>query len=341
MDMTLGEIARLIGATVDGDESVRITGLNGIKEAVAGDLTFYADQRYAKYLEGTLATALLVDHTFPKDSRPLLRVENPRIAFVMLLKQLEERLLIHPKGIHPTAVVAPTAVIGKDVALDAHVVIADGARIGDGAVLYAGVYIGRDSVVGPGTVIYSNASVRERVRIGARCIIFANAALGTDGFGFAGMGAMRVKIPQIGGVILGDDVEIGSCAVVDRATTGNTIVGNGTKIDNLVHIAHNVFIGEHSAISGGTMVGGSARIGNNVLIGGHASIADHVEIGDNTFIAAKTGVSGKIAAGSMISSAIVGREVGLWRRIHAAFEYLPDLLRRMRKLENRVDNLEK
>lgn len=340
MDMTLGEIAELIGATVEGDPSVRVTGLNGIKEAAAGDLTFYADPRYSKYLDKTAAAALIVDRTFPTDARSLLRVENPRFAFVVLLKRIEERLLIHPKGIHPTAVVAPSAVLGRDVVLDAHVVIADGARIGDGAILYAGVYIGRDSVVGPQTIIYPNASVRERVQIGARCIIFANAAIGTDGFGFAGMGAARIKIPQIGGVIIGDDVELGSGTVIDRATTGYTRIGSGTKLDNLVHIAHNVELGEHCAISGGTVVGGSAKLGNSVLVGGHTAIGDHAEIGDGAFIAAKSGVHGKVEAGSMVSSTLVQREAGAWRRIHASLDYLPDLLKRVRKLEKRLETME-
>jgi len=341
MDMTLEEIAALIGGTVDGDPKLRITGLNGIKEAVKGDLTFYADKRYAKYLQSTPASALVVDHAFPKDSRPLLRVDNPRIAFVMLLAQLEQRLKVHPTGIHPTAIVAPTAQIGPGAALDAHVVIADGAKIGEGAVLYPGVYVGRDSVVGPHTVVYSNASIQERVHIGARCIIFANAGIGADGFGFAGMGSSRIKIPQIGGVIIGNDVEIGSCATVDRGTTGHTRIGNGSKIDNLVHVAHNVVIGEHCAISGGTMIGGSTRIGDNVLIGGQAAIADHTEIQEGAIVAARTGVHGTVPAGAIVSSGIPQRDANTWRRIAAALDYLPGLLKRTRGLEGRVDALEK
>jgi UDP-3-O-[3-hydroxymyristoyl] glucosamine N-acyltransferase len=341
MDMSLQEIAQLIGAEVEGDAATRISGLNGIKEAAEGDLTFYADRRYHKYLDKSPAAAFIVDRDFESNSRPLLRVDDPKVAFIVLLKQLEERLVAHPSGIHPTAVVAPTATLGKDVSLDAHVVVADGARIDDGAILYPGVYIGRDSTVGRSTVIYPNASVRERVQIGAYCTVFQNAAIGSDGFGFAGLGDQRLKIPHIGGVIIGDDVEIGACAQVDRGTTGNTVIGNGSKIDNLVYVAHNVSIGENCAISGGTVIGGSTKIGDNVLMGGQCAIKDHSEIGAGTFIAARTGIHGTISPGSMVSSAISQRDVGAWRKIQAALDYLPNLLRRFRKLEKRVDALEK
>ncbi len=339
--MTLGEIAVLIGATVDGDASLRITGFNGIKDAAAGELTFYADPRYSKYLESTTAAALIVDHNFPKDSRPLLRVSEPYLAFAQLLRLIEERLLIHPKGIHPTAVIGKTAVLGRNVALDAHVVIEEGARIGDACVLYAGVYVGRDTSIGPQTIVYPNTTIRERVQIGARCLIHSNAAIGSDGFGFAGLGPNRTKIPQIGGVVIGDDVEIGSNTSIDRATTGNTTIGCGTKIDNQIQIGHNAVIGEHCAISGGTVVAGSAWIGNNVLIGGHAAIAGHIQVGDGCMIAGKTGVHRSVAPGSMVAGINYQHEAGLSRLIYASLAYLPDLLKRFRKLEKRVDTLEK
>jgi UDP-3-O-[3-hydroxymyristoyl] glucosamine N-acyltransferase len=338
--MTLGEIAPLIGATIDGDPNLRITGLNGIKEAVCGDLTFYADARYSAYLAKTRAAALIVPKDFPKDQRPLLRVAEPYFAFAHLLQLLEQRLLVHPAGVHPTAVVAPSAVLGRGVALDAHVVVCDGAKLGDGVVLYAGVYVGRDALIGPQTIIYPNSSIRERVQIGARCVIHSNVALGSDGFGYAGLGPNRVKIPQIGSVILGDDVEVGSNSAIDRATTGYTTIGRGTKIDNLVQVGHNVCIGEHCAISGGVGIAGSARIGNNVLIGGQAGIGGHIVIGDGAVIAGRAGVHRSVPPGGAVAGISYQHEAELARKVYAAVEYLPDLLKRFRKLEKRVDALE-
>lgn len=338
--MTLGDIAQLIGATIDGDANLRITGLNGIKEAVSGDLTFYADPRYSAYLQKTPAAALIVPNDFPKDARPLLRVAQPYFAFAQLLQLLEQRLLVHPTGIHPTAVVADSAVLGRDVVLDAHAVVCDGARLGDGVVVYAGVYIGQNATIGPKTVIFPNSTIRERVQIGARCIIHSNVAIGSDGFGYAGVGPNRVKIPQIGSVILGDDVEIGSNTAIDRATTGNTTIGRGTKIDNLVQIGHNVCIGEHCAISGSVAIAGSAKIGNNVLIGGQAAIGGHIVIGDGAIVAGKTGVHKSVPPGGTVAGISYQHEAELARKVYAAVEYLPDLLKRFRKLEKRVDALE-
>lgn len=193
MNLTLGEIAAIVGGTVEGDAGARITGLNGLKEAKPGDLSFYADARYLKYLDTTPAAALMVDQKFTGDRRPIIRVGNPYFAFAQLLKHLESLWLIHPKGIHPTAVVAPTAVLGKDVALDAFAVVADGARIGDRTVLYAGVYIGKDTAIGPDCVVYPHVSIRERITIGARCIVHANSTIGSDGFGFTKVGVSRLR----------------------------------------------------------------------------------------------------------------------------------------------------
>ncbi len=339
MDMTLREIAAIVGGTVEGDVGLRITGLNGLKEAQAGDLSFFADPRYQPYLETTPAAALVVDAAFADGRRPLIRVGNPYFAFAQLLKHLESLLLVHPKGIHPSAAVAPTAVLGEGVALDAHVCIADGAQIGARTVLYAGVYIGRDAVIGPDCVLYPHVSIRERVRLGARCIIHANSTLGTDGFGFMAVGGKRVKIPQIGSVIVGDDVEIGSNTSIDRSTTGNTTIGSGTKIDNLVQIGHNVSVGENCTISGSTGISGSTLIGNNVTIGGQVGTAGHLKIGDHSMIGARTGVNKSVPENSVVSGYPM-HDHQVTRRIMASLEYLPDALRRLRKLEKRAQDLE-
>ncbi len=340
MNLTLGEIASIVGGKVEGDAGLRITGLNGLKEAGPGDLSFYADPRYQRFLETSPAAALIVDAAFPGNHRPLIRVASPYVAFAQLLKHLEGLLLIHPAGIHPTAVVGEGAVIGKGVALDAHVVIAPGAKIGEGSVLYAGVYVGRNSSIGPNCVLYPHVSIRERVILGARCMVHANSAIGSDGFGFTDTGGRKVKIPQVGAVIIGDDVEIGSNTSIDRATTGNTTIGSGTKIDNLVQIGHNVSIGEHCTISGVTGISGSTTIGNRVTIGGQAGTAGHLKIGDNVVIGGRAGVTKSVPANSIVSGfPAVDHQVS--RRILAGLPFIPDALRRLRKLEKQVEDLGK
>ncbi len=333
--MTLGEIAAIVGGTVEGDAATPITGLNGLKEAKAGDLSFFADARYQKYLEASPAAALMVDAKFPGSQRPLIRVANPYFAFAQLLKHLESKWLIHPKGIHPAAAVAPTAKLGEGVALDAFAVVAEGAQIGARTVLYAGVYVGRDTVLGPDCVLYPHVSVRERVTIGARCIVHANSTIGSDGFGFTRVAGIPTKIPQIGGVIIGDDVEIGSNTSIDRATTGNTTIGSGTKIDNLVQIGHNVSIGANCTISGSTGISGSTVIGSNVTIGGQTGTAGHLTIGDNAVVGGRAGVTKSVPANAVVSGYPLN-DHELTRRIFAALPYLPDALRRLRKLEKRV-----
>ena len=336
MDLTVREIALIVGGTVEGDGSLRITGLNGLKEAKPGDLSFYADTRYLQLAETAPAAALIVDASYQGNRRPLIRVASPYFAFAQALRYLESLVLIHPKGIHPTAVVAPTAALGREVALDAHVVVADGARIGDRVVLYAGVYVGRDSVIGDDTVLYPHVAIRERVSLGARCVVHANATIGSDGFGFTRFGGVVEKIPQVGTVEIADDVEIGANSSIDRGTTGPTTVGRGTKIDNLVQVAHNVHIGAYCTISSGTGVAGSTTLGNNVVVGGQAGFAGHQTIGDNVMVGGQTGVLGDVAAGKVILGT-PHHDVEVTRRVWAALPYLPGLLKRLRKLEKRVE----
>lgn len=337
MNMTLGEIAAIVGGTIEGDAATRITGLNGLKEAQPGDLSFYTDARYQKYLDATPAAALMVDQKFAGNRRPIIRVGNPYLAFAQVLKHLESLWLIHPKGIHPNASIAPGATLGEDVAVDAFAVVAEGARIGDRTVLYAGVYVGRNTTIGPDCVLYPHVSIRERVTLGARCIVHANSTVGSDGFGFTRVAGIPTKIPQVGGVIIGDDVEIGSNSSIDRATTGNTTIGSGTKIDNLVQIGHNVFIGANCTISGSTGISGSTVIGSNVTIGGQTGTAGHLTIGDNAMIGGRAGVTKSVPANAVVSGFPL-HDHEVTRRIYASLPYLPEALRRLRKLEKRVEN---
>lgn len=344
MDTTVGEIAALVGGTVAGEPVLRITGLNGIKQARPGELAFLGNRKYQCFLESTQASAILVPQDFeepaPLEGRAYIRVKSPYAAFVRVIQEYAPRAdAFHPQGIHPTAVVGKNVSLGKGAALDAHVCIADDAVIGDGAVLYAGCYVGRSSSVGAGTVLYPNVVLREGVTVGARCILHAGVVIGADGFGFAPVGGKWFKIPQTGIVIIGDDVEIGANSAVDRATFGATVVGRGTKIDNLVQIGHNVEIGEDSVISGMTGIAGSATIGNHVIIAGQVGVADHSEIGDGVTIGTRSGVSGSVEPGLVVSGfPLLKHKQDL--RIHAAMKQLPEWPRRMRDIERRIETLE-
>lgn len=340
MNKSVHEVAEMVRGTVVGDGDVRITGLGGIAEAVDGDLTFLSHPRFLSHLYTTGAAAVLVSEQCDNGTeKPLIRVPDPYRAFAIMLSEFEAETLQHPTGIHPTAVIGENVTLGQGVALDAHVILAPGSSIGADAVLYAGVYIGRGSSVGPGTVIYPNTTVREGVTIGARCLIHNNASIGSDGFGFQSANGAPTKIPQVGSVVIGDDVEIGANSSVDRATCGETRVGDGTKIDNLVQVGHNVKIGKHCTISGSTGIAGSAVIGDHVTLGGMVGVGNHVEIGDNVTVGGRSGVTKSVESGRIVSGFPV-TDHSESRRILASQHRLPQALRRIRDLEERMKLLE-
>lgn len=339
MNISVGEIAELIGGNVVGDKNARITGLNGIKEAGKGDLTFLSDMKHVAYMTSTLASAVVVSTEYSESDKILIQVTDPYAAFAKVLNWYEKQTLIHPKGIHKTAIIAEDVSLGEGVSLGPNVCIEPGSVIGDGVVIYSGTYVGRNCTIGADTVIYANVSMREGTRIGARCIIHAGAALGNDGFGFLLSNERRAKIPQVGIVILGDDVELGANTCVDRATCGETVIGDGTKIDNLVQIAHNVRIGKHCVISGQSGIAGSTKIGDHVTMAAQVGITGHIEVGDNTIIAGKAGVTKTIESGRIISGfpAIDHIEE---KRIKASLKRLPHTAQRVKGLEDRVQELE-
>jgi UDP-3-O-[3-hydroxymyristoyl] glucosamine N-acyltransferase len=244
-----------------------------------------------------------------------------------------------PSGIHPTAVVGPDASLGKGVALGAHCYVGERARLGDRVTVYPGVFIGADCVVGDDTVIHANAVLREGTVLGARCLIHACAAIATDGFGFYAADGRQHKIPQMGTVELGDDVEVGSLTAIDRATFGKTRVGSGTKIDNLVQIGHNTQIGDHCVVCGASGISGSVSIGNHVTLAARASVAGHLEIGDHVTVAGMGGVTKSVQPGKVVSGfpAVDHTEE---KRMKASLRRLPDALRAIRALEERVEQLE-
>lgn len=291
MKMTLKEITDRIGGELIGDPSVTVHTITNLEGASPGALIWIEKNRYLKAAEKTEAAAIICNRKIESSGKPMIRVDNPRLAFARLAQVFFPPRKFSP-GISPDATVSPEAKIGCGASIQPRAVIEAGVIIGDRSVIGAGTFIGLNSKVGSQTRLYPNVTVNEDVKIGNHCIIHSGAVLGGDGFGYVQDEAgIQVKIPQVGRVIIEDSVEIGSNACVDRATFGETIIRKGTKIDNLVQIAHNDDIGENCAISGLSALAGSVKTGKNVIMGGQCGIADHVEIGDNVMLGARAGLA--------------------------------------------------
>ncbi|MGD9401405.1 MAG: UDP-3-O-(3-hydroxymyristoyl)glucosamine N-acyltransferase [bacterium] len=339
MEIPLKELAEIIGGDVAGDGSVMISGVGGIREARAGDVTFLADPRYEKFLKTTKASAVIAPRGTAHEGMPLILCENPYLCFIRAVKHFIPEENGRPAGVHPTAVIAEGARLGKGTAVGPHAVIEDGVAVGDGTAILAGVFVGRRSSIGAGCLIYPNVSIREDTTIGDRVIIHCGAVIGSDGFGYARDGEVHRKIPQIGNVVIEDDVEVGANSTIDRAATGSTTIGKGTKIDNLAMIAHNVTIGENCIVIAQVGISGSTDIGNNVNLAGQAGIAGHVKVGDGAVIAAQAGVTKSVKPGACVSG-YPAREHSLARKIYASLQKLPELVKRVADLSERVKKLE-
>ena len=339
MKFTLKEIARLIGGELVGDPDVAITGISGIKEAKEGDITFLANPKYSSLVETTKAAAIITSREPVETSKPLIRTDNPSIAFTKVVDLAAPDDNKCPEGIHPTAVIHPGVHLAKGVAVGAYTVIEDGVGIGEGTVIYSGCYFGRRVKIGKNCLIYPHVSIRERVEIGNRVIIHSGAVIGSDGFGFAMVKGVQEKIPQIGTVSIEDDAEIGANVTIDRARFDKTVIGKGTKIDNLVQIAHNVITGENCVIVAQVGVSGSTVLGKGVILAGQAGIVGHVHIGDKAIVAAQAGVTKSIPAGTKVSG-YPAKPHKAARRVNACLQRLPELYKRIKELEEKVKSLE-
>jgi len=336
--MKLREIAGLIGAELTGSLDVEIKGAAGISDAEDGDITFLATAKLVGECIESKASAVIVKDTIPEIKKPQLKVSNPQYAFARLLEHFYVKPFI-ASGISDKAHVSDKAKIGKNISVYPMVFVSDGASIGDRTVIYPGVFIGENSSVGDGCIIYPNVTIRENVKIGSGVIIHSGAVIGSDGFGYVMEKGIHYKIPQVGGVIIGDNVEIGANVTIDRATTGNTIIGSGTKIDNLVHIAHNVKIGGNTIITAQGAVAGSAEIGNYVVFGGQVGVADHAKIDDGVMVGAQSGVMGHLKKGVYSGSPVIPHRD--WLKSVAIFAKLPELNKRIRELEDVIKNIER
>ena len=338
MKKTLEEIAAIINGDIVGDKNIIVTGICGIKEARKGDLTFVANSRYVSLMNQTKASAIITSKDVESASKPIIRTENPSIAFAKMVSLMAPNETKRPRGIHPTAVIGEKVKIGRNVAIQACVVIEDNVEIKDNTILYAGAYVGHHAKIGRDCAVYPYVIIRERVVIGNRVIIHGGTVIGSDGFGFSTVKGVHQRIPQIGSVIIEVDVEIGANVTIDRARFDKTLIKKGTKIDNLVQIAHNVIVGEHSIIVAQSGISGSTTIGNNVTLAGQAGIIGHVSVGDNVVIAARAGVTKTIPSNACVSG-FPAKPHTVAKRINACVQNLPDLYKKVKALEEEIKEL--
>jgi UDP-3-O-[3-hydroxymyristoyl] glucosamine N-acyltransferase len=338
--MKLWQIADRLECRLVGDGDVEIRRVIGIEEAGEGDLTFVSNPKYLRRLKTIRASAVILGEAAPKVSIPSLRSDNPYLAFARSIEFFYS-VPRQTKGVHSTASIAPGTRIGRNPSIGPYVVIEEDVEVGDDVTLYPHVVIRKGSRVGHECTLHSRAVVREYVRIGDRVILQDGAVIGSDGFGYAKKkdGSYH-KILQSGVVILEDDVEVGANTTIDRATIGATIVKKGTKIDNLVQIAHGCVVGENTVIAGQVGLAGSTVVGRNVMLGGQVGAVGHITIGDHTVATARTGIASDVPPHSLVSG-YPAIEHLRWRKAVAAFHRIPDLIKQVRRLESRLAALNK
>jgi UDP-3-O-[3-hydroxymyristoyl] glucosamine N-acyltransferase len=332
----LRELAEKLGCELRGDGDVEVAGVAGIEQAGPGDVTFLANPRYASHLASTRASAVILS---PGREAPVpaLVTGQPYLAFTRAVAVLRPPARPEP-GVHASAQVDPTAVLGADVHVGALAVVGRGVRLGARTTLHPHVVLYEGVEVGDDCVLHSGVQVREGCRLGNRVVVQNGAVVGGDGFGFArDEGGRYQKFPQVGIVVIEDDVEIGALTAIDRAALGETRIGRGTKLDNLVQVGHSVTIGEDSVLAGQVGIAGSTRIGSRVMLAGQVGVAGHLAIGDGAIATAQTGIPGSVDEGAVVSGspAIENRA---WLKASAVFARLPELLRRLRELERKVES---
>jgi len=337
--MKLRELAERVGGEVVGDPEVEVVGVSPLDRPSEGSVVWIESPKLLERAEEGPAAAIIAPLSVKSSKKPLIRVENPRLAFALALEVFHPPRPAMP-GVHPTAVVERGAKLGKDVSIMAYSYIGEGAKIGDRVVIHPFCYVGPEVEIGEDTVLFPGVVVYERVRIGRRVRIHAGAVIGADGFGYVKEDGKNRKIPQVGTVVIGDDVEIGANTCIDRATLGETVVGEGTKLDNLVQVGHNVSIGKNCILAGQAGVSGSVVMEDGVVLAGQAGVADHVRIGKGAIIGAQAGVIGDVPPGAFYSG-YPARPHSVQMRAEAAKMRLPQLLREVRELRARVEALER
>jgi len=339
--ISAADIARLVKGELIGEGGLLVSGFSGIKEAKKNELTFLSNPKYEPLLLDTQAGVILVPRQIACPGKTLIRVDNPSLSFTQVVNYLlKDAPDYKPRGIHPTAVIAPGAKIARDVAVGAYTVIEDGASIAEGCVLYANCYVGHETRLGKKCLIYPQVVLREKVSLGDRVIIHSGTVVGSDGYGYVTVDGKHIKIPQVGTVLIEDDVEIGANVTIDRARFDKTIIGEGTKIDNLVQIAHNVIIGKHCLIVAQAGIAGSTKIGDHVILAAQAGLVGHIEIGDGAVVAAQSGVSKSIKAGEQVFGS-PAHPIKDALRNNAHIQRLDKYVEMIKDLKKRIEELEK
>jgi UDP-3-O-[3-hydroxymyristoyl] glucosamine N-acyltransferase len=334
MPFSAAEIARIVGGEVVGDGQAVLKNLAPADHAQAGDVTFAENADYFARAEQSAATAIIADKQFSSAKKILIRVPNARVAFAKAIA------LFFPgqkfaAGIHPTAVVAKSAAVDPTAHIGPHCIVGERVRVGARSVLQGGNFVGDDSKLGDEVILFPNVTIYARTEIGHRVRVHAGTVIGSDGFGYVLDNGIHRKVPQIGNVVIGDDVEIGANVTIDRGALGSTVIGRGTKIDNLVQIAHNVEIGEHSIIVAQVGISGSTKLGKYILLAGQAGLAGHLKIGNQVTVGAQAGVMHDIPDGGKWLGTPAQPDKQAKRQM-IAIQHLPELLRRVAALEKKL-----
>jgi len=337
MSLTLREIAELVGGELFGDGNIIIEGVGSLSEAEKGEITFLASASYRNLVSETNASAIIIGQEVELPEIPSVRTKNPYLAFAQVMRVLLPPQGL-PRGIHKTCILGKAVKLGKDVGIGAYVVIGDNVTVGDRTIILPASYIGDKTVIGKDVLIYSNVTVREEVIIGDNVIIHPGAVIGSDGFGYATEKGEHHKIPQVGTVEIENGVEIGANVTIDRATLGKTLIGAGTKIDNLVQIGHNVKIGKNCLIVSQVGISGSSAVGNNVILAGQAGLVGHITIGDNAIVGAQAGVTKSVPANTTVSG-YPAREHRTAQKMQAQLLRLPRLYKQVKELIKEVKEI--
>ena len=338
--MKLIDIVNQVGGTLDGDGDLEITAVAGLEEAGSGDISFLSNPKYAGQVARTEASAVIVPNDWDRPGKcALIRVENSDQVFAQIAELFYEEPPKPLQGVHPSAVVAKSVQLGKGVSVGANATLEEGVIVGENTVISPNCYVGFKTILGANTFLYPLVSIREFVRIGDRVIIHNGAVVGSDGFGYAVQeDASRTKIPQIGIVVIEDDVEIGANVTIDRARFGKTRIGKGTKIDNLVQIAHNVVIGEHSVLCGQAGISGSTTVGSRVILAGQAGLAGHLTVGDGAIVGAQAGVMKDVPAKEFVVGSPAMNHLQT-KKLIANMITLPKFKEKLKRLEKLVAHL--
>jgi len=335
--MKVGEIASKVNGSVSGDENLEINRVNGLDTADVGDISFLADSKFLDLARKSNVSCIVTKKAFEIRGKTLIYTENPALSFIKVIELLNPREK-HVPGVSHLAVIGEKCKIGLSVHIAAYVVIGSGVRIGKNVKIEAFSYIHNNTIIGDETVVKSGVTILEGSVIGKRVIIHSGTVIGSDGYAYVTHKEKHYKVPQIGRVVIEDDCEIGANVTIDRASFGETLIKRGTKIDNLVQIGHNVTVDENTLIIAQVGIAGSCKIGKNVILAGQVGVADHLKIGNGAIVAGQGGVTKNVPPNAIFSG-YPARDHNVARRIYAASQRLPELLKRVRKLEKSLEKI--